>query len=99
MQVTQRDYGFPLRRFVRMRIREENCNMILLAMVVCINATIVGGASLLIGDSKPVRFVDRTTGSVEQASFGDKAIIDVGGPPPIRVVGAPFIPNTNPRDR
>ena len=50
----------PLRCFIRMRIREENCNMILLAMVVCINATIVGGASLLIGDSKPVRFVDRT---------------------------------------
>lgn len=65
MQVTQRDYG--LRRFVRMRIREENCNMILLAMVVCISATIAGGASILMGDSKPVRFVDRTTGSVEQA--------------------------------
>jgi hypothetical protein len=97
MQVTQRDYG--LRRFVRMRIREENCNMTLLAMVVCISATIAGGASILMGDSKPVRFVDRTTGSVEQASFGDKAIIDVGGPPPVRVVGAPFIPNTNPRDR
>ena len=33
------------------------------------------------GDSKPVRFVDRTTGSVEQASFGDKAIIDVATAP------------------
>ena len=68
-----------------MRIREENCNLILLVMVTVVSAMIAGGATLLgpapaspAKDKKPVYVADRTS---------------------IRVIGAPFVPNTNPRER
>jgi hypothetical protein len=83
-----------------MRIREENCNMVLLAVVICISVVVAGGASLLgFGDAKPARFADRTTDRVEQAPSPDKQVLYVSDQPPVRVIGAPFIPNTNPRDR
>jgi hypothetical protein len=83
-----------------MRIREENCNMVLLAVVTSLSVAIAGGASLLgVGDSKPVRVADQTTGRVEQAPSPDKRIINVNDQPPVRVIGAPFVPNTNPRER
>jgi hypothetical protein len=82
-----------------MRIREENCNMVLLAVVASFSVAIAGGATLLgFAGNTPVRFADRTTG-VEQAPSPDKRIIYVGDQPPVRVVGAPFAPNTNPRER
>jgi hypothetical protein len=89
------------RCFPRMRIREENCNMVLLAVVTCISVTIAGGVSLLgSGDTKAVRFADRTTnGLVERAPSPVKAVIYVNDQPPVRVIGAPFVPNTNPRER
>jgi len=68
-----------------MRIREENCNLILLVMVTVVSAMIAGGATLLgpapsspAMDKKPVFVADRTS---------------------VRVIGAPFVPNTNPRER
>lgn len=68
-----------------MRIREENCNLILLVMVTVVSAAIAGGATLLgpapaspAKDKKPVYVADRTS---------------------VRVIGAPFLPNTNPRER
>jgi hypothetical protein len=64
-----------------MRIREENCNMVLLAAVTLFAAAIASGATL-----------------VEPTSAG-KRIISVGEQPQVRVVGAPFVPNTNPRER
>ncbi len=83
-----------------MRIREEDCNMVLLAAVSCISLTIAGGASLLaFSDAKPVRIADRTTVQREPAQSPDKGIIDVSDQPTVRVVGAPFVPNTNPRER
>jgi hypothetical protein len=84
-----------------MRIREENCNMVLLAVVTCISVAVAGGVSLLgLGDdTEPVRFADRMTGRIEQTSSPDKRIIDVSDQPQVRVIGAPFIPNTNPRER
>jgi hypothetical protein len=84
-----------------MRIREENCNMVLLAVVTCMSVAIAGGASLLgSGDTKAVRFADRTTtGPVERAPPPVKAVIYVNDQPPVRVIGAPFVPNTNPRER
>jgi hypothetical protein len=89
-----------LPRFSRMRIREENCNMILLAVVASFSVAVAGGAALLgFADNKPVRFADRTTGGVEQAASPDKRIIYVNDQPPVRVIGAPFVPNTNPRER
>ncbi len=68
-----------------MRIREENCNIILLAVVTLFTAAIAGGANWLkpapapLADKKPIYLADRTT--------------------PVRVIGAPFVPNTNPRER
>jgi hypothetical protein len=82
-----------------MRIREENCNMVLLAVVASFSVAVAGGATLLgFAGNTPVRFADRTTG-VEQAPAPDRRIIYVGDQPPVRVVGAPFVPNTNPRER
>jgi hypothetical protein len=39
------------------------------------------------------------TGRVEQPPSPDRRIIRVSDEPPVRVIGAPFIPNTNPRER
>ena len=83
-----------------MRIREENCNMVLLAVVASFSVAVAGGATLLgFAGNKPIQFADRTTGRVEQAPSPDKRIIYVHDQPPVRVVGAPFVPNTNPRER
>jgi hypothetical protein len=83
-----------------MRIREENCNMVLLAVVTCVSVAVAGSVSLLgFGDTKPVRIADRTTGHLEQAPSPDKRIIHVSDQPSVRVIGAPFVPNTNPRER
>ena len=83
-----------------MRIREENCNMILLAVVTFFSLAIAGGATLLgFADNKPVRIADRMAGRVEEAPSPDKRIIYVNDQLPVRVVGAPFVPNTNPRER
>ena len=83
-----------------MRIHEENCNMVLLAVVTSFSVAIAGGATLLgFAGNTPVRLADRTTGGVEQAPSPDKRIIYVNDQPQVRVVGAPFVPNTNPRER
>jgi len=83
-----------------MRIREENCNMILLAVVTSISVAIAGGAMLVSpAESNPARLADRTTGRIEQVTSPDKRIIYVNDAPPVRMVGSPFVPNTNPRER
>ena len=90
----------PRRRFPGMRIREENCNMVLLAAVTLFSAAVAGGATLLgFADPEPVRLADRTMSRVERAPSPDKRIIYVGDQSSVRVVGAPFVPNTNPRER
>ncbi|NOJ38810.1 hypothetical protein [Bradyrhizobium australiense] len=81
-----------------MRIREENCNMVLLAIVAVFTSAIAAGATLLVPDDT-VRFADRTTARVERSPAADKRTIHVGDQPPVRMIGAPFVPNTNPRDR
>jgi len=90
-----------LPRFPDMRIREENCNMVLLAAVIVFSAAIAGGATLIgTTDNKPLRLAaDRMTGRVEQSPPPDRRIIRASDQPPVRVIGAPFIPNTNPRQR
>ena len=83
-----------------MRIREENCNMVLLAVVTALSVAIAGGATLLgFADNKPVQLADRTTGRVEQTASPEKRIIEVSDQPPVRLIGSPFVPNTNPRER
>jgi hypothetical protein len=80
-----------------MRIREENCNMILLAVVTVFTSVIAGGATLL-GSGNTDQFADRTTGRIERTASPDKRIY-ASDQPPVRVVGAPFFPNTRPRER
>jgi hypothetical protein len=83
-----------------MRIREENCNMVLLAAVTVFSVAIAGGATLMgFTDNNTVRIADRMTGRSEEAPSPDRRIIYVSDEPPVRVVGAPFVPNTNPRQR
>jgi hypothetical protein len=81
-----------------MKVREENCNMVLLAIVAVFTVVIAGGASLVgPADKNPIQFADRTR--AEPAASADKRIIYVSDQPTVRVVGAPFVPNTNPRER
>jgi hypothetical protein len=83
-----------------MRIREENCNMVLLAVVAALSVAIAGGAAALgFADNKPAQFADRTTSRFEPSPSPDKRAINGSNQPAVRVVGAPFIPNTNPRER
>ena len=83
-----------------MRIREENCNMILLAAVTCVSVAVAASASLLgFGDTKPIRFADRSADRIEQAPSPDRRMIYISDQPRVRVIGAPFVPNTNPRER
>ena len=67
-----------------MRIREENRNMILLATVALFSAAIAAGIALL--EPPPSSAAER-----KPAYLADQI--------PIRLVGAPFVPNTNPRQR
>ena len=88
-----------------MKIREENCNMVLLAVVTLFAVVIASGATLVgPNDSKPVRLADRTTAqeqtsALAQPRSADRPIINVSDQPQVRIIGAPFIPNTNPRER
>jgi hypothetical protein len=68
-----------------MRIPEENCNMALLAMVTLAGAIIAGGVALF--EPAPAK---------QQAATQPAYLTDSMQ---VRVVGAPFMPNTNPRER
>ncbi|MCP4621165.1 MAG: hypothetical protein GY844_32570 [Bradyrhizobium sp.] len=68
-----------------MRIPEENCNMVLLATVTLAGAIVAGGVALL--DASPAK----QEAAGQPASIADST--------PVRVIGAPFVPNTNPRER
>ncbi len=81
-----------------MKIREENCNMFLLAVVTVFTVVIAASASWVTpSDTKPVQFAERTM-RAEQAA-ANKPVVYVADQPTVRVVGAPFVPNTNPRER
>lgn len=75
-----------------MRIREENRNMFLLATVTLCCAAVAGTLAL----------VEPVLGPAPEKLVAERAAIDA--PPtaiqtPVRVVGAPFEPNVNPRER
>ncbi len=79
-----------------MKIREENCNMFLLAVVTVFTVIVAASSSLVAStDQAPVRYAARA----EPAPAADKPIVYVTDQPAVRVVGAPFVPNTNPRQR
>lgn len=76
-----------------MRIREENRNMILLATVTLCCSAVAGTWALF--EPAPGRAPDKLV--------ADRAVIDLTprtpAQIPVRVVGAPFEPNVNPRER
>jgi hypothetical protein len=95
-----------------MRIPEENCNMLLLAGVALVSAMIAGGATLLEPASaahKGRPFYVTTAASSPSAVAASSAVATspmaenkparLVDQTPARVVGAPFVPNTNPRER
>ncbi|MBR0718929.1 hypothetical protein [Bradyrhizobium liaoningense] len=80
-----------------MRIREENCNMVLLAAVT-LSCIVAAGAAALVGPATrpaPQAVADNritdTAPSVQPVNVVDRS--------DVRVVGTPFVPNVNPRER
>ena len=88
-----------------MRIREENCNLVLLAGVTLVSAAIAGGAALLepaSASSKRPAYALAAASSPSAAAASaaaEKKPARLVDQTPVRVVGAPFVPNTNPRER
>jgi hypothetical protein len=76
-----------------MRVPEENCNMVLLAAVTLFSSMVAITAGVWQGAQS----------TATEALPADKPPIylaaDRTAVPPVRVVGAPFVPNLNPRDR
>jgi hypothetical protein len=82
-----------------MRIREEDCNMVLLAGVTLLSVAVASGAALLeptsaAGTSKPAHILNATA-----PPSSEQQPLRVVDQTPVRVVGAPFVPYTNPRER
>jgi hypothetical protein len=67
-----------------MRVREDNRNMVLLASVALLCAFIALAAAAF----EPMSSTART--SNQQAALADET--------QVRIVGVPFVPNTNPRE-
>ena len=76
-----------------MRIREEDRNMVLLATVTLCCSAVAATLALF----EPMR------GQAPDKLVADRAVIDLTTRTPahipVRVVGAPFEPNVNPRER
>jgi hypothetical protein len=72
-----------------MRIREDSRNMFLLMTVTLCCAVVAGALALL----EPV------FGQAPEKQVADSRPTDIATPAPVRVVGAPFVPNVNPRQR
>jgi hypothetical protein len=68
-----------------MKVREENRNMVLLMAVTLVSLGVAGIAALF----------EPTTAKQESAT----SPAYLADSTPVRVVGAPFVPNTNPRER
>lgn len=72
--------------------------MFLLAVVTVFTVVIAASSSLVVPKDKArVQLAERTT-RTEQAA-ADKPVVYVADQPAVRVVGTPFLPNTNPRER
>ena len=96
-----------------MRIREENCNLVLLAGVTLVSVAIAGTAALLEpasagSKSRPVYAAAAPSRSASATSSSSAATASPAAErkparlvdqTPVRVIGAPFVPNTNPRER
>ena len=75
--------------------------MVLLAVVMLFTLAIAGGATLLqpvsAADQTSVHVADRTVSRATPAA--DRLSVNPADRTPVRVVGAPFVPNTTPRER
>ena len=74
----------PLAGSEAMRVREEDRNMVLLASVALVCAMLALIAAAFEPTSSTAQTANRQTALADQA--------------PVRVVGVPFVPNTNPRE-
>jgi hypothetical protein len=75
-----------------MRIREENCNMVLLGAVTAFSLAVAGIVYVAEPEREPA-----PQAAVNQAeAMKPIHVVDQG---PVRVIGTPFVPNTNPRER
>ena len=90
------------------RIREEDCNLVLLAGVTLVSAVIAGAAALLepaAATGKGRSFYAAAAAPSPSANAtatpraAERAPARLVDQTPVRVVGAPFVPNTNPRER
>jgi hypothetical protein len=70
-----------------MRIREDNRNIFLLTTVTLCCAVVAGALAVL----EPV------FGEAPRTQVSDARPVDSSTLAPVRVVGAPFVPNVNPR--
>ncbi|MBR1197757.1 hypothetical protein JQ634_11770 [Bradyrhizobium sp. AUGA SZCCT0240] len=102
-----------------MRIREENCNLVLLTGVTLVSAVIAGAAGFWepasdVSKNRQVYAAAATSSSAAAASSPSAATTSSSAAAaspaarqparlvdqtPVRVIGAPFVPNTNPRER
>ena len=83
-----------------MRIPEEHRNLVMLATVALFTAVMAAGAAFMersAAAKKPVYLADQTVGNV--APSAGKQSVNLADPGPVRVIGTPFVPNTNPRER
>jgi len=85
--------------FLGMRIHEEDCNMVLLAGVTLLSVAVAGANALL----EPASATDKSrpafASSAAAPTSADRQPLRLVDQVPVRVVGAPFVPNTNPRER
>jgi hypothetical protein len=77
-----------------MRIREDNRNMVLLATVALCCAVIAGALAVL----EPV-FGKAPENKAPEKQVADSGPVDRASLASVRVVGTPFVPNINPRQR
>ena len=95
-----------------MRIREENCNMVLLALVASFSVAIAAQLAHLTASFRarpPIQDVVNAAFAPAMTGAGGDSQVEyvpldgvrdgVSDQPAVRVIGAPFVPNTNPRER
>ena len=70
-----------------MRVREENRNIVLLAAVMAFSLAVAGVVTVL----EPAPAQGPRVEAIKPVYVADQA--------PVRVIGTPFVPNTNPRER
>ena len=73
--------------------------MVLLAGVTLLSVAVAGAAALLDLTSATGNNGLAHASSVVAPSSGEKQSVRLADQTPVRVIGAPFVPNTNPRER